>query len=98
MALWEDAGALVNTEAIVGETQKAWQWATQVSRTFHRPTRCIGCSFDDLRLHDKYILYSSWMTLAPVPGLREGSRRAAHDSPRDRFPRTAPWCFVFSDC
>lgn len=69
VALWEDAGALVNTEAIVGETQKAWQWATQVSRTFHRPTRCKGCSFDDLRLHDKYILYSAWMTLALVDGV-----------------------------
>lgn len=32
VALWEDARALVDTELFVTETQRSWQWATQVSR------------------------------------------------------------------
>ena len=68
VALWEVGNALVDTERITSETQKAWQWSTQVSRVFHRPTRCVGCSFDDFRLHDSFLLYSSWLTMSLTDG------------------------------
>jgi len=67
-ALWSPM-YLVDPVVTLPPTSQEWLRAIQASRTFHRPTGCAGCSFDDARLHADFELVASWMDIRMEDGV-----------------------------